>query len=886
MKHLHLHSLLLSCISLLRCAVVPAADGGRRREARALLKWKASLGGGDTYLSSWTANSSGPCSWDFITCDSAGDVTGLNITGTDASQDLDAGLRGTLAALDFSPFPRLNTLQLSQNNLYGAIPEGIGNLTSLVSLNISFDFLTGPIPRSIGQLERLRVLALQFLLLQGRIPDEIGNLTSLELLQLTHNALTGSVIPPAAAASSSSSRLGKLTWLGLSQNSLSGGIPLEIGNMSELRGMDLGYNLNLEGPLPSTLSGLGRLRYLLLSNNRFGGDLASSQLGSNNSNLLQIDVESNDFSRMSARSICAGGALEDFRGNSNSFGSVQDLDFFNCTSLVSLQLGHNSILGDISELLGKLPKQTIREVYFSQNQLGGTLPLELGEFVRLRSLGLHGNRITGEIPPTLGNITGLAYLDLGKNLLTGTVPPELGKLVDMISLDLGYNHLPGPLPLTLSNLSKLVSLDLSNCGLQVHSYDLFTHEDSTSSSNISFPEIVVLALSSNHITGTIPTPVCNAKRLEILDLSTNGLYGDLPDCLWGIPLRFMDLSSNSFHGVLPPWPTSSSITLQSLHLANNHFEGDFPSIIKKCDNLITLDLASNSFTGEIPSWIAQSSPQLRFLRLSSNMFAGTIPSQIVQLGKLQLLDLSNNKLAGPVSVDFENFTGMTQEQSSGVIIIYDYSYLEQIQLVWKNQAYEYSIPFVTGIDLSCNFLSQAIPRGITTLHGLRSLNLSRNNFSGNIPRDIGNLALLESLDLSWNHLNGEIPLSLADLKALSTLNLSNNGLSGRIPTGSQLQTLDYPSIYSNNPGLCGFPLKECANNASVPTQNETSNVVDRETLWFYCFVVAGFIFGFWLSLCVLFCKEKWRYALQQHVDNMQEKVANKIAAHCRSRARR
>lgn len=886
LHHLHIHAiLLLSCtISLLRCAVVLAADdGGRRREARrALLKWKASLGGGDTYLSSWTTpanSSSGPCSWDFITCDSAGDVTGLNIAGTFTDQDLDTGLRGTLAALDFSAFPRLQTLQLSQNNLDGAIPEGIGNLTSLVSLNVSFDFLRGPIPRSIGQLQRLRVLALQFLLLQGRIPDEIGNLTSLQVLELTHNTLTGSVLPVPAA-----SRLGKLTWLGLSMNSLSGGIPLEIGNMSELRGIDLGY-LYLEGPMPSTLSNLVKLRYLLLSNNRFGGDLASLQLGRNNSNLLQIDVESNDFSRVSARSICAGGALEDFKGNSNSFAIVQDLDFSNCTSLASLDLGYNGMLGDISELLGKLPKQIIQEIDFSQNQLGGTLPIELGKFVRLYSLGLHGNKITGEIPPTLGNITGLTYLDLGNNLLTGTVPTELGKLANIMSLNLGNNHLPGPLPVTLSNLSKLVSLDLSNCGLQVHSYDLFTHE--STSLNTSFPEIRVLALSSNHITGTIPTLFCNAKRLEILDLSNNGLYGDPPHCLWDMPLRFMDLSSNSLHGVIPPWPGSSSLTLQSLHLANNHFKGDFPSVIKKCGNLITLDLASNSFTGEIPSWIAESSPQLRLLRLSSNMFAGKIPGQIVQLGKLQLLDLSNNKLTGPMPVDFANFTGMTQEQSSGFTIIYDYSYLEQIQLVWKNQEYEYSILFFTGIDLSSNFLSQAIPQGITTLYGLRSLNLSRNNFSGNIPRDIGNLALLESLDLSWNHLNGEIPLTLADLKALSTLNLSNNGLSGRIPTGSQLQTLDDPSIYSNNPGLCGFPLKECANNAYVPTQNEISDDgVGRETLWFSCFVVAGFIFGFWLSLCVLFCKEKWRYALQQHVDNMQEKVASKIAVHCRSRARR
>jgi hypothetical protein len=50
------------------------------------------------------------------------------------------------------------------------------------------------------------------------------------------------------------------------------------------------------------------------------------------------------------------------------------------------------------------------------------------------------------------------------------------------------------------------------------------------------------------------------------------------------------------------------------------------------------------------------------------MFAGTIPGQIVQLGKLQLLDLSNNKLTGPMPVDLANFTGMIQEQSTGLII--------------------------------------------------------------------------------------------------------------------------------------------------------------------------------------------------------------------------
>lgn len=187
------------------------------------------------------------------------------------------------------------------------------------------------------------------------------------------------------------------------------------------------------------------------------------------------------------------------------------------------------------------------------------------------------------------------------------------------------------------------------------------------------------------------------------------------------------------------------------------------------------------------------------------------------------------------------------------------------------------------MDLSSNFLSQEIPKGLMSLVGLRYLNLSRNHLSHGIPRDVGNLASLESLDLSENQLSGEIPPSLADLKALGTLNLSTNGLSGRIPTGSQLQTFIDPSIYSNNPGLCSFPLQDCVS-SSASNQNQMSQ--DMETLWLYCFVVAGAIFGFWLYWGVLFCKKTWRYAFYQYVDDMQGKVIDKkIAAYRTSKLR-
>lgn len=55
---------------------------------------------------------------------------------------------------------------------------------------------------------------------------------------------------------------------------------------------------------------------------------------------------------------------------------------------------------------------------------------------------------------------------------------------------------------------------------------------------------------------------------------------------------------------------------------------------------------------------------------------------------------------------------------------------------------------MTGIDLSSNYLTGAIPEEITGLEALVNLNLSRNHFSRNIPNRIGAMGSLESLDLS------------------------------------------------------------------------------------------------------------------------------------------
>ncbi|XBH61802.1 hypothetical protein VPH35_116186 [Triticum aestivum] len=157
--------------------------------------------------------------------------------------------------------------------------------------------------------------------------------------------------------------------------------------------------------------------------------------------------------------------------------------------------------------------------------------------------------------------------------------------------------------------------------------------------------------------------------------------------------------------------------------------------------------------------------------------------------------------------------------------------------------------------------------------------MSRNNLSGSIPKDIGNLKLLESLDLSWNKLSGPIPPSMSNLKFLSSLNLSNNRLSGEIPTGSQLQTLDDPSIYSDNLGLCGPPLNFACTNSSgttTPADGAKEHHHELDTLWLYYSVIAGTVFGFWVWFGALFFCKIWRFAFFSCIDAVHQKFILKM----------
>ena len=106
-----------------------------------------------------------------------------------------------------------------------------------------------------------------------------------------------------------------------------------------------------------------------------------------------------------------------------------------------------------------------------------------------------------------------------------------------------------------------------------------------------------LDLSSNRLTGTIPTELGNLSSLTELGLSHNRLDGTIPSKLGGLSnLVTLDLSGNLLTGTIPPG-LGNLADLSVLRLAWNQLTGSIPTELSGLKHLSTLWLGGNQFTG-------------------------------------------------------------------------------------------------------------------------------------------------------------------------------------------------------------------------------------------------------------------------------------------------
>jgi len=308
----------------------------------------------------------------------------------------------------------------------------------------------------------------------GVIPIELGNLSNLRWLYLIHNQLTGNI--PVELAN-----LSNLEQLDLTGNQLTGNIPPELGNLSNLLWLSLTGN-QLTGNIPVELGNLSNLQYLYLSRNQLTGNIP--------------------------------------------------VELGNLSNLQSLYLYYNQLTGIPTEL-GNL--SNLEELYLTGNQLTGNIPSELGNLSNLQGLFLDSNQLTGNIPVELGNLSNLGSLFLDSNQLTGNIPVELGNLSNLGSLYLYDNQLTGNIPAELGNLSNLQSLWLNNNQL--------TGNIPTELGNLS--NLQSLLLNNNQLTGNIPAELGNLSNLKWLYLGSNQLTGSIPDLSTLTSLQSLNLSGNS-----------------------------------------------------------------------------------------------------------------------------------------------------------------------------------------------------------------------------------------------------------------------------------------------------------------------------------------------------
>ena len=198
---------------------------------------------------------------------------------------------------------------------------------------------------------------------------------------------------------------GRVTDLHLSLNQLSGEIPAELGDLTNLYGLHLSDN-QLTGEIPAELGSLTNLTWLHLGYNQLSGEIPAELGGLTNLHLLWLE--------------------------------------------------NNQLSGGIPVELGSLTNLTV--LVFDTNQLSGEIPAELSSLTNLQILGLGGNQLSGEIPTELGGLTNLDELWLEDNQLSGGIPVELGSLTNLTGLGLSGNQLSGEIPAELGKLSNLQSL--------------------------------------------------------------------------------------------------------------------------------------------------------------------------------------------------------------------------------------------------------------------------------------------------------------------------------------------------------------------------------------------------------------------------------------------
>jgi hypothetical protein len=271
------------------------------------------------------------------------------------------------------------------------------------------------------------------------------------------------------------------------------------------------------------------------------------------------------------------------------------------TNIEVLWVQYNYLVDSIPPCILQLPK--LKELVISSNNLVGSLPSFLPSTIEVLDFSYNGGTagvgLSGSLFPSFFASTPLlTFIDVSVNSLTGSLPPPPMHIQQYI---VGSNNLSGSLD-ALTSSSTLVSFwggrnYFSGTLPSLASYSSLQHfeaPNSKISGPLVFPPspyLLSFDLLGNALTGSLPSSLGIATRIERLLLSNNRLQGNITPFLSSLlaygSLIQLDLSSNLLTGSIP------DLSLLGVFGPNTHTAS-------------LLDLSHNLLVGFFPAWAISS----------------------------------------------------------------------------------------------------------------------------------------------------------------------------------------------------------------------------------------------------------------------------------------
>ncbi|WZZ20704.1 hypothetical protein YC2023_122091 [Brassica napus] len=261
----------------------------------------------------------------------------------------------------------------------------------------------------------------------------------------------------------------RVVSISLGNLDVEGKLSSDIASLTELQILDLSYNTELTGPLPSNI-GAPRLKARQCKAQHPSCSIVR-RLCYFTKALAEILVACS-FSGQIPESIGDLEQLIYLSLNLNQFSGRIPASIGRLSNLYWFDIADNQIEGTIPVSNGTSSPGLdmlleTKHFHFGKNKLSGVIPETLfSSKMTLIHVLFDGNNFTGDIPDTLSLVKTLTVLRLDRNKLTGNIPTSLNNLTNLQELDVSNNTLEfSPIPSWISSLRSLATLRMEGINL-------------------------------------------------------------------------------------------------------------------------------------------------------------------------------------------------------------------------------------------------------------------------------------------------------------------------------------------------------------------------------------------------------------------------------------